>query len=427
MTEEPTTQAPTSDAPTSQPATQAPPSPVVVHAFKMYVSDVEVGDAYWQGDGAAEMVIAVQNVGSNVGDDIITGYYVFPGGTQATGAYGTDGCQVNNGALSFRCSLGERKIGRVVVKVNVDPGAWKLAGSGSVTAAVAGAPAKTRSFAIVFKSQPPTPGIALSASQPQLPAVATPQAQTAQLQVKLRNTGAAKGSGAVELVTPSGVDLTSFPSVCRTRRKLENNRYRCEFGEVAAGKEITAGFGLSVSAEAREELPLTGAVHGYLAPIGQDTIETRANYRISAPPVAGESPLPTDVPASPLVAPAAAGGKADAGDGGSGGDLLSGVRLSSAPVLGGIIGLVALLGFLVVFSLRRRMRDDRDELAADEVEDVVLVPAGGIGEDRTPLLAPRSPVPRALTLPRLPSGPIAGSGFRSRDESRDDGRDGSED
>ncbi|GAA0740549.1 hypothetical protein Drose_03370 [Dactylosporangium roseum] len=420
VTEEPTTQAPTSDAPTSGPTTQGPQLPVVVHAFKMSVSDVEVGDAYWRGDGAAELVIVVQNVGRNVGDDTVTGYYVFPSGTQATGAYGTDGCQVNNGALSFRCGLGERAVGRVVVKVNVDPGVWKLPGNGSVTASVTGAPDTTRNFAIVFKSQPPTPGIALSASQPQLPAVATPQAQTAQIQVKLRNTGAVKGFGAVELVTPAGVDLTSFPSVCRTHRKLENNRHRCEFGDVAAGKEITAGFGLTVSAEARVELPLTGTVHGYLTPVGRDTIESRADYRISAPPVAGESPLPTDAPAAPLVAPAAAGGKADDG---SGGNLLSAGRLSSAPFVVGVIGLAALLGFLVVFSLRRRMRDDRDELSADEVEDVVLVPAGGVGQERMPLLAPRPPIPRALTLPRLPPGPVAGSGFRSRDELHDEDRD----
>ena len=63
------------------------------------------------------------------------------------------------------------------------------------------------------------------------------------------------------------------------------------------------------------------------------------------------------------------------------------------------------------------MRGDSDELSPDEIEEVVLVPAQRVGEEVVAM--PRAPIPRSLTLPRLPTGPVAGS-FYGRDE---DGRD----
>ncbi|GGM56953.1 hypothetical protein ACFFX1_29125 [Dactylosporangium sucinum] len=431
-TEEPTTgPPPTTEAPpTTRPPTKPPPpSPTPTHNLKLSVSDIVVGDAYWQGDGAAELVIAVQNIGSHVGADQVNGFYVLPSGAQPVGVYGTAGCVVTDvKALSFGCRLGEGKVGRVVVKVNVDENAWKLSGPGTVTASVRDTEhnrdlVRSRNFTIRFTAQPPTPGIALSASQLELPAAAAPQAQTAQLQVKLRNTGAAKGAGAVELVTPPGVDVVSFPAACRSHRRIAEDRDRCDLGDLTAGREVAATFGLAISAAAREQLPLTGAVHGYLTPAGRPAVETRADYRITGPPIAGESPLPTDAPASPAPVPLVGGtGAARRDDSDS--NLLSSEQLSSAPFVVGIVGLVAVVGFLVVLSLRRRMsgagRDDDDELSEDEVEEVVLVPAGEL--PAAPM--PRSPIPRSITLPRLPPGPVAGSGFRHSDGSfRDPGRD----
>jgi hypothetical protein len=405
---------PSTEVPTQETTTAAPPPPSPVRTFKMTVSKVELGDAYWQGNGSAKLVIAVKNTGHYVGNATINGFYAFPSGAHPAGAYGADGCVANNGSLSFRCTLAEGNVGKVVVKVDVDPGAWKLSETGTVNATSDGAPAQSSPIQIVFLTTPPTPGIDLSTSSLQLPAVASPRAESVQLQVKLRNTGTARGGSAVEVVTPPGVDLVSFQPVCKSHRRIAGDRDRCEFGDIGAGKDVSAAFGLLISAAARSEMPLTGAVHGYLTPIGRDTIETRSDYQISAPPIAGESPLPTDAPASPVAQATALGTGADpAKRERANGGLLTSEQLSSTPFIIGIIGLVALVGALVVFSLRRRMReDDNDELSDDEVEDVVLVPAPRAGEE---LVMTRSPIPRSLTLPRLPSGPVAGSGFRGSD------------
>ncbi|WP_432834670.1 hypothetical protein [Dactylosporangium sp. CA-092794] len=397
-TREPTTDAPTQAPPTTHaqippPTTHAPPPPPPpVHRFRMTVSTVSLGDEYWQGDGSAEMVISIKNAGDHVGRDAITGFYAFPSGAQATSAYGTGGCSVANGSLSFSCTLPEAALGQVVVKVNVDPGAWKIITTGLVTAAI-GAQQRTAPIAFAF-TRPPTPGIDLSASAPQLPPAAAAEDEPAQLSVRLRNTGGAKAAGAVEVVTPPGVDLVAFPPVCRSHRRVAADRDRCELGDIAGGRDVSAVFGLTVSAAARGELPLTGAVHGYLTPSGLATVETRYDFQLTAPPLtSADAPLPTSAPASPAPPPSIGTGLSLRRPG-SGSD-----QLSSVPYLAAVIGLVTVLGVLAVLSLRRRLRDDDDALGPDEVEDVVLVPALG-----------------ADMLPRLPTGPVAGSTFRDRDD-----------
>ena len=403
-TEEPTTQPP------PPPTTEAPPPPPKVRKFAVTVSDVVLGDGYWQGDGSGKLVISVQNNGEIT--ETITGFYTFPSGTRATGGYGTDGCTTSNGTLSFSCPLAPGKIGHVVVTVDVSPDAWRLSGSGNVTAVMENFPPKVRNFSITFSTKPPVPGIELSADPLNLPAQATPQPQNTTLQVRLRNTGSAKASGAIEVVTPPGVDVVSFPSVCKVRKRLSAERDRCEFGDVAAGRDVSAGFGLSISAAARAELPLTGAVHGYLAPIGRDAIETRADYKISGPAVADETPLPTEAPASPAAVVAAS---PDVAKRRPTSGLISD-PLSSGPLIGGMIGLVALVGFLVVFSLRRRLRDESEVPVAVAAGTAVSVPEPRRSDENLPALPRRSPIPRSLTLPRLPDGPVAGSGFRSTEE-----------
>ncbi|GAA3300011.1 hypothetical protein Dvina_03895 [Dactylosporangium vinaceum] len=413
-TEVPPTPAPTTtEAPPPPPPTTAappPPAPTPVHRFKLTVSTVSLGDAYWQGDGSAELVIAVKNTGENVGKDTVTGVWNLPSGAQATGAYGTGGCAVASGASSFSCGLPEQALGQVVIKVNVDPGAWKTITAGLVSAAI-GSYQRAAPIAFSFTT-PPTPGIELNTSAPVLPPAAAPKDESFQLSVRLRNTGTAKAAGAVEIVTPPGVGLVTFPGVCRSHRRIADDRHRCEFGDIAPGKEVSAVFGMAVTAAARAELPLTGAVHGYLAPPGLDVIETRYDYKITAPPLTGaEAPLPTSAPPSPVAARTFETDmslRRQAGD--------EGGQLSSLPIIGGVAGLFVVLIALGVLSLRRRMRSDAedDELSADEVEDVVLVPAQSGGSTR-------SPIPRSLTLPRLPDGPVAGSGFRAPSEHSDEG------
>ncbi|MEV6923510.1 hypothetical protein AB0M46_03195 [Dactylosporangium sp. NPDC051485] len=411
-TTEAPTQGPTTEAPPPPPTTtQAPPPPPTttqapppVHRFKMTVSTVSLGDGYWQGDGSAELVISIKNTGENVGREHIAGYYAFPAGSQATGAYGTGGCTVANGSLSFACTLGEQDLGQIVVKVNVEQGAWKTITTGLVTAAI-GPMQRTAPIAFAFTT-PPTPGIELETQASALPAAASPRDETSQLGVRLRNTGASKAAGAVEVVTPPGVHLVTFPSACRSHRRIAADRDRCELGDIAPGKEVSAVFGLVVSAAARAELPLIGTVHAYLTPPGQDTVETRYDFKITAPALTGaDAPLPTSAPASPPPQPSLGdlGLHRQSGDGG---------QISSLPYIGGIAGLVLLVGALVFFSLRRRGRHDEEALPADEVEDVVLVPAPRAGDLPPAVALTRSPIPRALNLPRLPSGPVAGSGFR---------------
>ncbi|MET7421294.1 hypothetical protein [Dactylosporangium sp. NPDC005555] len=408
-TVEPTTQAP------PPPTTEAPPPAPKVRKFGMTVSDVVLGDGYWQGDGSSKLVVSVQNLGEIA--ETITGFYTFPSGTRPTGGYGTDGCTTSNGTLSFSCPLDPGKIGHVVVNVDVAPDAWRLTGAGNVTAVMENFPQKVRNFSVTFSTKPPVPGIELTTDHLTLPAQASPHAENATLQVRLRNTGSAKAAAAVEVVTPPGVDLVSLSSACKTKKKISPERDRCELGDVAAGKDVSASFVLSISASARAEVPLTGAVHGYLAPIGRDAIETRADYRISGPPLAGESPLPTEAPASPAAV--AVRTTTDPARPRSSGGILTSEQLSSLPFVGGIIGLVALVGFLVVFSLRRRLRDESEaqqEAAASADESLVTVPAQRGSDEDLPPLPQRSPIPRSLTLPRLPSGPVAGSGFREPEE-----------
>jgi hypothetical protein len=391
---------PTGKPTQAPPTTQAPPSPTAgdpppVHRFKMTTSAVTLGERYWQGDGAAELVISIKNTGERVGRETVTGFYAFPTAAQATGAYGTGGCAVDNGFLSFSCALGEQALGQVVIRVDVDPDAWRTIATGLVTAAI-GPVQRTAPIAFAFGT-PPTPGIGLEASVPVLPA-----GDTAQLSVRLHNTGSGRGAGAIEIVTPPGIDLVVYPTACRSHRRISADRDRCELGDLAGGREVSAVFGLTVGAAARAELPLTGAVHGYLAPAGRGTVQTRHDFEISAPPppAGAEAPLPTSAPASPAARP----GLADlrwhsppADDG----------QRSSLPYIGAVVGLVTVLGVLVVLSLRRRMRDDEGALAPDEVEDVVLVPAGGA---ETPLT--RAPIPRAPAVARRPGGPRAGPDFR---------------
>lgn len=406
-TVEPTTEPP---PPPPPPTTEAPPPPPKVRKFTMTVSDVVVGDGYWQGDGSAKLVVSVQNLGEIA--ETITGFYTFPSGTNATGAYGTDGCTSSTGTLSFSCPLDPGKIGHVVVNVDVALDAWRLSGAGNVTAVMENFPQKVRNFSITFSTKPPVPGIELMTDPMTLPAQTSPHTENTTLQIKLRNTGSARASAAVEVVTPPGVDMVTFPAVCKVKKKLSAERDRCELGDIAAGKDVAASFVLAISASARAEVPLTGAVHGYLAPIGLEAVETRADYRISGPPLAGESPLPTEAPASPAAV--AVRGTIDVARRPSGG-ILTSDQLSSLPFVGGIIGLVALVGFLVVFSLRRRLRDEPGVQVPDE-EPLVTMPAQRRSDEDLPVTPPRSPIPRSLTLPRLPSGPVAGSGFRDTDD-----------
>jgi hypothetical protein len=247
----------------------------------------------------------------------------------------------------------------------------------------------------------------LSASRLQLGAQLAGKVDLANLTVRLINSGSTVADGALEIVTPPGVDLVAFPSICKTHRRITADRDRCEVGMIAAGKEVNAAFGVSISPQARAEVPLTGAVHGYLTPSGQNPVEVQTSYQIVAAPAAGESPLSTALPSGPNVEPAAGGGGGEPAAADHAVGLLTGSRLSILPIVGGIVLLVTLVGLAVVLSLRRRLRDD---VPGAEQQPTAGEPTALDGTDEA---APDEQVPPFRALPRrLPTGPVAGPAAR---------------
>ena len=98
-------------------------------------------------------------------------------------------------------------------------------------------------------------------------------------------------------------------------------------------------------------------MYGYLTPSGQDTATVQTGYRITVASDPGQAPSPTAVPATggtEFAAPVVpAQQPVDPAS-----PPLTGRPLSVLPIVGGIVGLLALAGVFAVLSLRRRMRDD---------------------------------------------------------------------
>lgn len=356
-TEEPT------PPPTEEPPPPPPPPPpttpifVPIEGVRVTASDVELSNAYWTGSGNTGTVqITVANTGNVAGQ--FNGQIVLPGKVQRTGISGDDGCAAGGGT-TFTCSLGAGDPpGRVRLQVAVDADAWRNAPlTGSATVTVGGASHRSP-FSILFPPGPPTPGISLAADNITLAPLTTPRPDTGQLTVRLSNTGAVPATGALEIITPPGVDLVTYPPNCVSRKRITTDRDRCDLGRVDAGKEVTATFGLSITAAARADAPLSGAIHGYLTPSGQDTSAVLATYRILTGAAPGESAA-----ASGDASPGASG-EPGVGAGASGDPLRAGnrtllsSRISVLPIVGAIVGLVALAGLFVVLSLRRRLQDD---------------------------------------------------------------------
>jgi len=340
-----------------------PPPPDPVAGLVVGAADVSVGNGYWL--GARErygLLIALTNAGD--APATVSGAYTLPAGVRKVAASGSGGCDDAGGWL-FGCTLAPGASGKVAVQVTVDADAWRrapLAGSVAATAAVIGRSDITAGdqdqFAVTLPPGPPTPGIALSASDP---TVSGTRGEGAELSVVLRNTGAAPATGVVEVVTPTGVQVAAVPTRCVNHVKVSANRERCEIGQLEPGAEAALGFGLSVRGDTRDG-PLTGAVHGSLTPPGQDTVSVQASYRIVFNPVAASaSPDPSGEPeVASTGLPAAREGPGLGPQQRPVSNLADGVsrQLSVLPIVAAMVGLVAVLGVLVVLSLRRRMQDD---------------------------------------------------------------------
>jgi hypothetical protein len=377
----PTAEIPTEQPTTAPPTTQAPPPASPTFQAKLGVrvtaADLDLGPAYWNGNGAGDFDIAVVNTG-NV-QEAIGGTYAMPAGVTGTGSSGTGGCTTSG--ATFACSLSPGATGRVTVRATVASDAWrggKLL-TGTATAKVQGGPSHSDGFSVLFPPGPPTPGISLTASKLALgPASTPPQPDGGDLTVKLGNTGSTTATGAVEIVTPAGVDLVGFPAICKSHRKVAADRDRCEVGSVTAGTVLSGAFRLAISPEARAAAPLTGAVYGYLA--GQTSVEVLANYQIIvSTTVLASEPTPSASARAEPARPAETTPK----------PVLRNKKTSMLPFT--IAALVLLGAAGAIFFVRRR-KPPVVEVPAKQLEPVLNLPK------------------------KLPTGPVAGPAAHWDDE-----------
>ena len=165
--------------------------------------------------------------------------------------------------------------------------------------------------------------------------------RTRHSQVKLRNTGSDEGRGRGRGGHPAGCRRgVASPAPARCKKQLSPSGTAASWATSpqagtsrrlrAGDQRVRAGRGAAA-----------GAVHGYLAPIGRDVIETRADYTISGPPLAGESPLRPGAGVAGGVAVAASTDTAKAS--GPPGGLRPAIRCPACRSSAGIIGLVALV------------------------------------------------------------------------------------
>jgi hypothetical protein len=359
---EPTTAEPT---PTEEVTTPPPPieptTPmfVPVEGVRVVAGDVELGQGYWDGTATSGgFDVFVTNTG-NVPEQI-SGAISVPAGVQVAGATASAGC-TSTGGQGFTCSLGAGDPpGTLRVTVRVDPNAWRNAPLNGTVTAHLGAGSYSDGFSIVFLTSRPVPGISLTAPNVLLPPLPTPRPENVQLSVRLANTGAVWATGEMEIATPSGVDVVTFPPGCLNRKRLAADRDRCGVGRIEAGKEAVLVFGLSITAPARAAAPLSGAVKGLLMPSGQDPIEVVATYRILV--AASPAEISPSAPAAGEPSDSAPGEDAVGPPVRKGNRTLLSSRLSVVPIIGASTGLIATVGLFVVLSLRRRLLEDQMQL-----------------------------------------------------------------
>jgi hypothetical protein len=214
-------------------------------------------------------------------------------------------------------------------------------------------------YSLILPAGPPTPGITTVADPVQLPAALPTAPETATLTVRLVNSSAAAGSGAVELVTPAGVEVADVPPICVSHRQLAPNRHRCEISRVDGGNQAALLFALRISASVRADAPLVGVVFGTLSPPGQEPLTTLSSYAVVVDPPTAAVPASSISSPSPTVEQSA--GVPDAAPDRHVATHSDGVLskpLNAVSIIGSLVGLVTLAGVVGVLSLRRRLRDD---------------------------------------------------------------------
>jgi hypothetical protein len=335
--------------PTPSGSPARPPARVDVQA-----ADITVGPQYWQGTTEPyRLSVTVRNVG--VPALATTTAVTLPKGVRRTDA---DPGPCRDNGLTFDCRLDKGASVTITILVAVAPDAWRepTAGSARTTAkAVDSGSTDTREdpFTVMFPPGPPTPGINLAATGPTLPAKPTGRSEKATLVVRLRNAGTVRATGAVDILTPSGVQVATMPALCGERSRISVSHERCGLGQVAAGQDLVLSFALTITPEARAEAPLSGTVQASFTPSGQDTITVQATYQIVV--ADGLSPSASPTATADAGLPFGDGQQAPGGAGNQ--QRVRSVspelapNLSVLPVTVAIFGLFGVLTAMVILSL----------------------------------------------------------------------------
>lgn len=323
--------------------------------IRVVATDAEIEPAYWRsGPGAtAIIVITVSNNGVTAAD--IRGSYTVPPGARRTGVTAADGC-ATLASQGLRCTLAPAAAATVTLKLALDSDGWRKAPLTGLVTVSAGTFTDTDSYSLLLPPGPPAPGAATAAEDVTLAFRSLPRPESVPLVTRLSNTGPVAAAGAVEVVTPAGVDLVTFPPACVSHRPITATRDRCEVGVVGPGEDVALIFGLLVPPPARADAPLAGATYGFLVPAGREALTVVATYRLVVSATA-PSPEPTATPAA--AAPITTAEAPDRAV------VVRTVGIFSRPldtiaIVSSVIGLFVLAGIIGVLSLRRRLQDDND-------------------------------------------------------------------
>ncbi|GIF70674.1 hypothetical protein [Asanoa siamensis] len=363
-TEQPTTEPTRPSQPSYRPGpsgvpypTQSRPGPVLPGdkprlAALVRTDDVSLGPSYWtRGSTRADLRVVVENTGTIV--ERISMRYTLPEGLTDAG---TPGCQRAAGR-TYTCGswvAGPGKRFSTTVRVRVAGDAWRrmpLSGSVDVTAS---APGRTdlgtvgdnQGFAVLFPPGPPVAGIRLAAGEVDFRTATG----TADLDVRLTNSGDVDSAGAVEVVLPEGVTVGTRPAGCAT----EGDRTRCDLGRLGSGETVTTTLPLLATAEAQRLAPLSGAVFGTLTAGGR-TKQVQMSFRITAAAATATPSATPDAPVGPTASQGMVGAFAPIG--GDAGGLSTVQKTALALVIVSIL-LVVLAIALATTSLRARIEDD---------------------------------------------------------------------
>jgi hypothetical protein len=226
-----------------------------------------------------------------------------------------------------------------------------LSGSVNITAAGVARPdlgtiSDNQGFAVLFPPGPPVAGIGLAAAEVNFASADA----TANLEVKLTNTGGRSSTGAIEVLLPDGVTVSGPPAGCAET----GERFRCDLGAVGSGDTATTVLPLKATAEAQRLAPLSGAVFGMLTSGGR-TKQVQMSFRITA---AAATATPAASPAGavgPTGSQGVIGGLTPVSDSIGG---LTGVQKTALALVIVSVLLVVLAITLATTSLRRRIEDD---------------------------------------------------------------------